>query len=45
MQLVEVGLKIHIGQISIQMQVPQNEFQRDIQENLDAFYQMLDTCG
>ena len=27
------------------MQVPKNEFQRDILENLDVFYQMLGTCG
>ena len=27
------------------MQVPKNDFQRDILENLDVFYQMLGNCG
>ena len=35
----------HICQISIKIQVPQNDFQRDIFENLDTDNQMLGTCG
>ena len=34
-----------ICQISIKIQVPQNDFLRDIFENLDADNQMLGTCG
>ena len=32
-------------QFSIQIQVPQNQFQMDILENIDVFFQMLGTCG
>ena len=34
-----------ICQISIKIQVPQKEFQRDMFENLDVNNQMLATCG
>ena len=34
-----------ICQISIQIQVPQNEFQSEIFEKLDVDSQMLGTCG
>ena len=34
-----------ICQISIKIQVPHNEFQRDMFENLDINNQMLGTCG
>ena len=34
-----------ICQISIQIQVPQNEFQSEIFENNDVDNQMLGTCG
>ena len=34
-----------ICQISIKIQVPHNEFQRDMFENLDIKNQILGTCG
>ena len=34
-----------MGQISIQIQAPQNEFQSEIFNNLDVDNQMLSTCG
>ena len=34
-----------IGQISILIQGPQNEFQSEIFNNLDVDNQMLSTCG
>ena len=37
--------KNNICQFSIQIYLPQKEFQSDTLENIDAFYQMLGTCG
>ena len=34
-----------ICQISIKIQVPQNDFQKEIFLNFDVDIQMLDTCG